>query len=617
MSQGTTIYTLKILQDHSDADHCLTQQQILNYLKEEYGIVAERKKIARDLERLDDAGFEIHKGENGKGCYLVRDFDDTELRFLIDYLISSRQIPMKYSQELIQKLFTLGGPSLQERYRAFCPSPQSEVPKNPNFFSDVGELADAIKDGKKVAFYYYQYGLDKQLHPIQSAKIIVNPSALVSLNGKYYLVAMPENVQENWQKSEKANFFRLDRMKEVQVLQINSSHAAKNLRDEDLEAFLKVHPFGSGSNITHVTVRIDSFLIDEFIDAFGTRFTPPGLFETEKVTISLKAGEEDILRWVLQHTPRAEIIEPEPLRSVIADRLKAAGALYEAPKEEPVQQSEALPATSNSNEDIVYNNGFLGICSACFDETDEAFFEQYKDAESIQLVQTERDDYSFLAKFPKLRKLHIEENELYPHDLSFLTELPNLESLYLFNIVRSNCKFPIYELPNLKYLDGCLDDFRNVDFRKLYQTNPDLQAFTEQGEYSLWGRVMIDQSWFERPGRAVILEGIVGEELMKGAPKAYYKWLDQQENFIEALKNATKELDYNERASLQGYAEGKSVQELSEELLLSCEAISHFLAYAPGRISPNNVKEYLEQFMPWKSPFAEIYEKKHKDRHAK
>ena len=100
------IRILQILQEKSDSDNALTQEDIATYLNKDYGIEIERKAIARNLSLLKEAGYDIEITR--KGSYLAsRDFEDSELRLLIDGVLSSRYINAKHSKDLIEKLCKL------------------------------------------------------------------------------------------------------------------------------------------------------------------------------------------------------------------------------------------------------------------------------------------------------------------------------------------------------------------------------------------------------------------------------------------------------------------------------------------------------------------------------
>ena len=97
------IRILQILKTHSDFNHPLTQEDISHYLENDYGIFIERKAISRNISLLREAGYEIESTR--AGSYLdSRDLEDSELRMLIDGVLSSKYITAKHSKDLIDKL---------------------------------------------------------------------------------------------------------------------------------------------------------------------------------------------------------------------------------------------------------------------------------------------------------------------------------------------------------------------------------------------------------------------------------------------------------------------------------------------------------------------------------
>ena len=92
-----------ILRKYSDADHRLSQQDILAKLKSEYGMEVNRKSIKPNIMTLIDFGYDIEytvaERSNGadiyKDFYLNREFDNEELRTLIDSLLFSKYIRFK------------------------------------------------------------------------------------------------------------------------------------------------------------------------------------------------------------------------------------------------------------------------------------------------------------------------------------------------------------------------------------------------------------------------------------------------------------------------------------------------------------------------------------------
>lgn len=86
---------LEILKEYTDAEHRLTQQEIIDLLKLNYGAECDRRS-------LKDMGYEI---ATERGCYLAeRDFDDAELRMLIDSVLFSKNLSGTQAKRLIEKL---------------------------------------------------------------------------------------------------------------------------------------------------------------------------------------------------------------------------------------------------------------------------------------------------------------------------------------------------------------------------------------------------------------------------------------------------------------------------------------------------------------------------------
>ncbi len=100
------IRILQIFKEYSDCNHPLTQEEISSHLEREYGIAIERRAISRNISLLKEVGFEIESCK--AGSYLAcRDFEDAELRLLIDSVLSSKHITAKHSKDLIDRLCAL------------------------------------------------------------------------------------------------------------------------------------------------------------------------------------------------------------------------------------------------------------------------------------------------------------------------------------------------------------------------------------------------------------------------------------------------------------------------------------------------------------------------------
>ena len=113
------INILDILKKYTDMDHRLTQAEIADILKKEYYMEVDRKTVKRNLLNLLDLNCGIDytevtrtdkRGNDTSICtdwYITREFDDSELRLLIDSVICSKTIPQKQCQDLVKKIKSL------------------------------------------------------------------------------------------------------------------------------------------------------------------------------------------------------------------------------------------------------------------------------------------------------------------------------------------------------------------------------------------------------------------------------------------------------------------------------------------------------------------------------
>ena len=96
------INILNILKKYTNENHRLSQKEIVELLQKEYSMKADRKAVKRNLMNLIDFGYPIsysestRMGKNGEeeiiytDWYMEHEFNDGELRLLIDSLLSIR-----------------------------------------------------------------------------------------------------------------------------------------------------------------------------------------------------------------------------------------------------------------------------------------------------------------------------------------------------------------------------------------------------------------------------------------------------------------------------------------------------------------------------------------------
>ena len=217
------ICILEILRKYTDSEHTMDQKDIIKKLETEYGMKVDRKSVKSNLMNLVDFGYNLEcteierENKNGeieiltKDWYYNHEFDDAELRMLIDSILFSKTIPRNQAQELIEKIKGLSNVYFSAKVQHVCNLPGLSHTDNRQTMLNVEMIDDAISEGKKVAFLYNTYGIDKQLHPRKDTKYIVNPYQMVANEGKYYLIC-------NYDKYDNLSNYRIDRMTEIEIL---------------------------------------------------------------------------------------------------------------------------------------------------------------------------------------------------------------------------------------------------------------------------------------------------------------------------------------------------------------------------------------------------------------
>lgn len=346
---------LDILRKYSDEDHRLSQREIGEILKAEYGMAADRKAIRRNLSELLECGYPIEYSEtlrstpvkgpdgreklgpNGKPLreettilsdfYLERQFTDGELRLLIDGLLFSRHVPYSQCRELVEKLEGLSNIYFRSRvgHIARLPVDQSD---NKQLFLNIEMLDEAISKERKVRFYYTEYGLDKKLHlrarPDGSPReYVISPYQMAAQEGKYYLIC-------NYDKYDDISNYRVDRIKDLEILD-EPAKPFESLpwahgHSLDLAAYMREHPYMYSSENVRAKLKIVPAMVSDVIDMFGKKVRLEK--EGDAVAVTLTANEMALKQFAKNFAPDVVVLEPQTLRDQVREELERGAAAY-------------------------------------------------------------------------------------------------------------------------------------------------------------------------------------------------------------------------------------------------------------------------------------------------
>lgn len=310
---------LQILEQYSDCDNPLKQEDIANYLDKDYGIVIERKAIGRNLSLLKEAGYDI--ASDRRGSYIAeRTFDDSELRMIIDGVLASRHITAKHSKELIERLCSLSNKYFRSHVKNIWSVNEWSKTDNQALFYNIEIIDAAIEQGKQIAFCYNKYGADKKLHKTSDQR--VTPYQMILRNQRYYLIAC----NEKWKN---LGHYRLDRITDIRL----TDEPATPLRSLpghesgiDYKEYATSLPYMFTDKPERVEFLAEPVIIDQIVDWFGdnARIEQSG----ERLRVSVKVSPNAMEYWAMQYLNFVEILSPVSLRSRIAANLEAARGKY-------------------------------------------------------------------------------------------------------------------------------------------------------------------------------------------------------------------------------------------------------------------------------------------------
>ena len=105
-NKSNIICILQILKEYSDAEHILQMKDIISKMNNIYGMSVDRRTVYGAVEALNLFGYDISTfEENGKGYFLrTREFEQSEIRLLMDRVYSLHYIPEKQTADLLSKL---------------------------------------------------------------------------------------------------------------------------------------------------------------------------------------------------------------------------------------------------------------------------------------------------------------------------------------------------------------------------------------------------------------------------------------------------------------------------------------------------------------------------------
>ncbi len=331
-----TLYVAKYFLENSDENHPTTAGDIVDYLRNECGVEAERRAIYRDIAILrDEFGMDIDGGQGGKYRLLSRQFEFDDLRLLAECVHAAKFISVNQAKTLVD---TIG---------EFCSVYQAEQLQQEVFLCDrvkttqrgtmaiISKINAAMShklDGKphtpqKISFKYLKYTLqdrNAQVERRKGAIYKVSPYKLLINEGNYYLLAFDDKAQD-------MRTYRIDRMKEVKLLD-EPREGTEAFEAVDIESYTRRVFSMFGGDQKRISIRFINPLLDTAIERFGTSpdvFYRPDDERHFVVTADVEISNQ-FFAWVCGFGKRAKIINPPDVVEDMRKFLSGISEMYQS-----------------------------------------------------------------------------------------------------------------------------------------------------------------------------------------------------------------------------------------------------------------------------------------------
>ena len=233
-----------------------------------------------------------------------------ELKLLIDAVESSKFITTKKSTELIEKLSQMSSTHQATELKSNLYISERVKPMNEQIYYLVDNINTAINHRKQISFRYFHYDQHRKEVPNNNGKRYrFSPYFLVWNEDHYYTVGYSE-------KHQKIGTFRVDRMKEVNIL---TADAVEKPTDFNLPEFTRqVFDMYDGSSET-VTLLCKNDMMNYIVDRFGDAVETSQIDYEHFAAVAEVSVSQTFFAWVFQFDGDIQIKSPE----LVVDRYKA------------------------------------------------------------------------------------------------------------------------------------------------------------------------------------------------------------------------------------------------------------------------------------------------------
>ena len=304
MVKSRMIVLAQMFYEHTDQEHPMTGQEILDYLKE-HDVPANEKTLRGDIKLLQELGLDIVKIVSRPNLFYwgERQFEVPELKLLVDAVSSSRFITKKKSNVLGKKLAQLASESQRKELRRHIQATNRVKSENESIYYSVNTVNEAINRRKKIRFQYSEYGPDlKEVLRGDGEVYELSPYALLWNEDYYYVVGWSD-------KHDNVSVFRVDRLDRPMILDEKAVKRPEGFNLDDYS--MPIFDMYEGPERVPVKLEVRNDLAKYIVDRFGTKLETKQI-SYDRFTVEVEVSlSPTFYAWVFQFAGGMRILKPK------------------------------------------------------------------------------------------------------------------------------------------------------------------------------------------------------------------------------------------------------------------------------------------------------------------
>lgn len=213
-------------------------------------------------------------------------------------------------------------------------------------------LSQAIADQVQIEMTFCGYGPDNRLDLPSGDKTCLSPYYIVADGGRYYLLCAYERsaykCADDTEYDRHMYFYRIDLMADIRIpgqkngrkgIAVTPKHKVRDLPQEWNDDFFIHHMNMAYGNPRWIKLRVSimrdgkklplTFLHDSFGGCYRVEDDPE---DGNYKIIRVRCAEFAIVNWALQYSDRVEVLEPQPVRDAVKDRVRKLAETYAVEK---------------------------------------------------------------------------------------------------------------------------------------------------------------------------------------------------------------------------------------------------------------------------------------------